>query len=114
MAEPLRYYFDEHIPAAIAEQLGARGIDVMTTAQAGRVNQEIGDDDQLTFAARLDRVFVTEDHHFVALSATHQLHAGVVYFPVKLNIGACVEYLELLALTASMEEMRNQLLFGKW
>lgn len=43
MPEPLRYYFDEHMQAAIAEQLKARGIDVLTTAEAGRANRRTSD-----------------------------------------------------------------------
>ena len=87
---------------------------MLSTVEASRANQEIGDVDQLAYATRLERVLITEDHHFVALSTTQQPHAGVVYFPVKLSIGSCVEYLELLALTTSMEEMRNQLVYGRW
>jgi hypothetical protein len=114
MAESVGYYFDEHVPAAIATQLRARGISVVTALEACRASQEIPDDQQLAFETQLNCVLVTEDHHFVALSATHQPHSGVVYFPVKLAIGACFEYLELLALTTSMEEMRNQLVYGNW
>lgn len=59
-------------------------------------------------------MLVTEDHHFVALSQTRKPHAGVVYFPIKVDIGACVEYLELLALTTESDEMRDTLIYGKW
>lgn len=114
MPEPLRYYFDEHMPTAIAEQLRARGIDVLTTAEAGRANQRISDDEQLAYSTRLGRVLVTEDHHFVALSQACRPHGGVVYFPIKLDIGACVEYLELLALMTEPAEMRDTLIYGKW
>ncbi|WIG59758.1 MAG: hypothetical protein OJF49_002505 [Ktedonobacterales bacterium] len=114
MADPLRYYFDEHMRPAIAEQLRARGIDVLTTVEAGRANQKYPDEAQLRFATEGARVLVTEDSDFVQHSLNQRPHAGIVYFPVQLSIGACVEYLELLALTTTPEEMRDQLLYGRW
>lgn len=117
MSEPggaLRYYLDEHMRPAIAEQLRARGIDVETTVEAGRAHQGHSDTSQLRYSTQVGRVLVTEDSDFVRLSQVLQPHAGVVYFPVQLGIGACVEYLELLALTTAPEEMRDQLVYGKW
>ncbi len=114
MSEPLRYYLDEHMRPAIAEQLRLRGIDVETTVEAGRAHQSFSDESQLQYAAQAGRVLVTEDSDFVRISQTLQPHAGIVYFPVQLGIGACVEYLELLALTTTADEMRNQLLYGRW
>ncbi len=81
MADPLRYFFDEHMRAAIAEQLRARRIDVLTALDAGRANRRIDDADQLAFAAQEGRVLVTEDHHFADLAQSRKPHAGVVYFP---------------------------------
>lgn len=114
MTERLRYYLDEHMRPAIAEQLRAHGIDVVTTAEAGRAHHGLADEDQLRFAAESQRVLVTEDSDFVRLAATQQPHAGIVYFPIQLSIGACIAYLELLALTTQPDEMRNQLLYGTW
>ena len=92
----------------------ARGIDVLTTVEAGQANQKSPDEAQLRFATEAERVFVTEDSDFVQLSLSQQPHTGIVYFPVQLSIGACVEYLELLALTTTPEGMRDQLLYGRW
>ena len=114
MAEPLCYYFDEHMHSAIAEQLQARGIDVLTVLAAGQANRKISDTEQLAFAASRDRVLVTEDHHFIELARTQVPHSGVVYFPIKLGIGPCVAYLELLALTTAPDEMCDLLVFGRW
>lgn len=114
MPDRLRYFFDEHMPVAIAEQLRARGIDVLTALDAGRANQKIEDADQLRFATQVGCVLVTEDSDFVSLSASQQPHAGIVYFPIALDIGSCVEYLELLALTTVPDELHNVLLYGRW
>jgi Domain of unknown function (DUF5615) len=110
MAEPLRYFFDEHMRPAIAEQLRARGIDGLTTVAAGRAHLSLKDEDQLRFATAQGRVLVTEDHHFVALSATLRPHAGIVYFPVQLSIGACLEYLELLTLAERLYGLRPRMI----
>lgn len=114
MNERLRYYLDEHMHPAIAERLRTRGIDAVTTTEMGRANQGLADEDQLRFAVANQRILVTEDSDFVRLAATQQPHAGIVCFPIQLSIGACLAYLELLALTASPDEMRNQLLYGTW
>lgn len=114
MADPLRSFFDEHMRAAIAEQLRARGIDVLTALDAGRANRRIDDADQLAFATQEGRVLVTEDHHFADLAQSRKPHAGIVYFPIQLSIGACVKYLELPALTTEPDEMRDTLIYGKW
>lgn len=110
----LRYFFDEHIPWAIADQLQRRGIDVLTAQGAGRANKEIPDEDQLAFAASVDRVLVTEDRDFIPLAQNQQPHAGIVMLQRPLSTGEYVEYLELLALTTEPHEMRNQLLYCDW
>jgi len=114
MTERLRYYFDEHMRPAIAEQLRQRGLDVLTTTAAGRANQRYSDESQLRYATEQGRILVTEDSDFVVLSATQQPHAGIVYFPIVLAIGPCVEYLELLALATLPDDIANQLFYGQW
>lgn len=99
---------------AIAEQLRARGIDTITTAEAGRASQVLLDEDQLTVATADQRILITEDGDFARLAAIRQPHAGIVYFPIQLSIGACIAYLALLALTTQPDELRNQLLYGIW
>lgn len=114
MTERLAYYLDEHMRPAIAGQLRARGIDALTTAEAGRAGQALSDQEQLDFATASNRMLVTEDSDFVRLATTKQPHAGIVYFSLQLSIGACIAYLELLAQTTTPDEMRNQLLYGTW
>lgn len=43
----LRYFFDEHVLGAIAEQLLARGVDVLTAQAAGLADRSIPDGDLL-------------------------------------------------------------------
>lgn len=59
MDDVLRYYLDEHIDPAISKGLRMRGIDVLTTEEAGRAHQGLTDSDQLAYAAAQERVLVT-------------------------------------------------------
>lgn len=110
----LRYYFDEHIDVAIAVQLLARGIDVLTAQAVGRAGQKIPDSQQLAYATQLDRVIVTEDRDFVALAHTPVPHAGVILLQRALSIGQSVEYLELMAQVTAPDEVRDRLIYCDW
>lgn len=79
MGEPLRYYFDEDMHPAIAGQLRARGIDVLTTAEAGRAGRGVTDQDQLAFATAHGRVLVTRDRDFIVLASRKALHVGIIH-----------------------------------
>src|SRR5690242_19747706 len=105
----LRYYFDEHVKSAIAEQLQQRGIDVLTAQAAGRAGLQIPDADQLAFAASLGRVLVSEDRDFTRLAYTQLPHAGVVVLQRQVSIGEYVGFLETLALATEADDMRNAL-----
>jgi predicted nuclease of predicted toxin-antitoxin system len=110
----LRYFFDEHIKSAIAEQLRQLGIDVLTAQFVGRAGIGIPDEDQLAYATSMGRVLVTEDRDFISLAHTQLPHTGVAMLQRALSIGEYVEYLELLARTTEPDEMRNQLLYCDW
>lgn len=77
MTEHIRFHLDEHIPAAVADGLRARGIDVTTTPGAGL----LGADDvaQLTYALGEKRVLVTNDHGFLRMHNQSVPHAGIAY-----------------------------------
>jgi predicted nuclease of predicted toxin-antitoxin system len=110
----LRYYFDEHLKAPIAEQLLVRGIDVLTAQQARHADQAISDSDQLAFAASVGRVMVTEDRDFIVLAHAQVPHAGIVMMQRRLSIGEAVEYLELLAKVTEPDEVRDRLVYCDW
>ena len=59
MAEPVRFYLDEHIASLVTRGLRQRGIDVLTIDEAGRGG--MADPDQFQFAAVEKRVMVTFD-----------------------------------------------------
>ena len=73
MAEPIRFYFDQHIQGAVAHGLRQHGLDVLTAQDAGRCG--LPDPDQLAFAAGDDRVMVTFDSDYLALHQAGVRHA---------------------------------------
>lgn len=61
MAE-IKFYMDEHVPAAVAAGLRKRGVDVLTAQEAGMV--EATDEEHLVLATNQGRVvFTQEDMH---------------------------------------------------
>jgi predicted nuclease of predicted toxin-antitoxin system len=110
----LRYFFDEHVKEAIADQLKLRGIDVLTAKDAERANQEISDEDQLAFAAPQGRVLVTADRDFTVLAYARTPHEGVILLQREVEIGQYVEYLEAVSLIVEPEEIRDQLVYYDW
>ncbi|HKQ77253.1 MAG TPA: DUF5615 family PIN-like protein [Blastocatellia bacterium] len=57
--ERIKFYFDEHVPQAVADGLRRRGVDVLIVHAAGR--RGLSDDEQLAFASQQGRVLVTMD-----------------------------------------------------
>lgn len=107
MAEPIRYFMDEHYPAAVTQGLRQRGLDVLTAQDAGR--SSLPDPDQLAFARAEDRVTVTFDADYLALHQSGIDHAGIAWCPQeKYRIGTLVQLLELLYNVAARDQMRNR------
>jgi hypothetical protein len=57
VAETIRFYFDQHIPSAVARGLRRRGVEVLTAQEADRCG--VSDLDQLQFSTQQRRVLVT-------------------------------------------------------
>lgn len=109
----LRYYLDEHLPY-LARPLRRRGVDVLTTQEAGRANQRIDDPDQLAYATSLGRVIITQDEDYVALSHQQLPHAGIIWLQKKDAIGRYIEFLETAAKVMEPEEVANRLIYYDW
>jgi predicted nuclease of predicted toxin-antitoxin system len=71
------FQFDEHVPTAVAEALRRRGIDAVTTAEAGLLGAS--DVEQLRQAAANGRVLVTHDPDYLRLHQRGFSHAGIAY-----------------------------------
>ena len=94
MSERVKFYLDEHVHPAVAAGLRRRGIDVLTTQEAGM--RSASDRDHLALAARSGRVIFTQDDDFLRLHASGETHAGIVYVRQQTPIGHVVRGLLLI------------------
>ena len=100
-------YFDVHVPAAIADQLRRRGVDILTAQHDGTA--ELDDPDLLTRSTALGRVFFTQDIRFKARAEEWQREtrpfAGLIFgHQLHGSIGQYVRDLELIAKATEPEE----------
>ena len=106
----LRLYMDVHVPDAITRALRQRGVDVLTAQEDG--TREWLDDQLLERATELGRVLFTEDDDLLAEAARRQrsgsAFAGVIFTRQRaLEIGRCVDDLEVIAKVSTSEEFAN-------
>jgi uncharacterized protein with PIN domain len=94
VAEAIQFYLDEHVPAAVANGLRLRSVDVVTVNEAGL--RGAPDVEHLDFARRESRVVVTRDADFLRLHAHGVRHGGIVFAPQALSIGALIRGLMLI------------------
>lgn len=105
----IRFYLDGHIAHAVVAGLGRRGVDVITTDEAGM--RGASDEEQLAYATQQQRVMVTNDDDFLRLHARGVQHTGIVFVPGQASIGAIIRGLALIHLVLDTDEMRNHVEF---
>jgi hypothetical protein len=108
------FYFDQHVPAAIAHALRLRGVNVLTAFQDG---YDRADDEALFLrATELGRTLFTQDEDFLAIAHRYQSEnrpfAGLVYaHQLRVSIGRCVTDLEIIGKTSTLDEIANRVEF---
>jgi hypothetical protein len=107
---PVSFYFDVHVPQAIAEQLIRRGVEVLTAYHDG--STELSDELLLTRSTALGHVMVTFDVRFKAMAEEWQRvgheFGGLIYaHPLHTSIGQLVEDLELIAKADTANDWTN-------
>lgn len=108
MADPVRFFFDQHMWATLAQGLRAHGVDVLTAQDAGRCG--LPDPDQLAFATAEDRVVMTFDSDYVALHNAGTPHAGIAWcVERKYKVGDLLKALLLIHGVLDRDDMRNRL-----
>lgn len=113
----VRLYLDEDVNVALAPALRRRGIDVLTTQEAGNVQRR--DEDQLAFAIQAGRVFPTHNRRDFARLHKKTIgegrsHTGVILSD-QLPLGELLRRLSRLCFHLTQEEMANRLEFlGNW
>lgn len=105
---------DVHVPIAITEGLRRRGIDVLTSQEDG--TREVDDESLLARARELDRVLFSQDQDLLRIANTWQSSgrpfAGFVFAQQRqINIGLCIEDLELLAQCCTSSEITDCVYF---
>ena len=109
MSETIRLYTDEHVPAAVVKGLRRRGIDVLSTQEAGMLGAS--DEQQLDLADSQGRVIFTQDDDFLRLHAQGVSHNGIVYTHQQTSIGEIIRGLMLVCQVLEASEMRNHVEF---
>lgn len=110
MSRTLRFHLDENCPAAIADGLRRRGIDVTTTPELGLIGAT--DEEQASHALAEGRVIFTQDQDFLRIHAASIPHAGIAYcHQRKRSIGQIIAGLTQIWETMEPEEMQNWLVY---
>lgn len=101
---------DVHVRRAITQALRLRGVDVLTAQADGTAR--LPDPALLDRATQLGRVLFSQDEDMLAEATRRQRtgepFAGVVYaHQLRVNIGRCIQDLELIAKATDPEDWRN-------
>jgi predicted nuclease of predicted toxin-antitoxin system len=107
----LKLYMDVHVPSAITEGLRSRGVDVLRAQEDGA--SRLPDPELLDRASTLGRLLFSEDEDLLREAARRQRSgepfSGVIYVhQLKLQIGPCIDELELIAAAGRPEEFANR------
>ncbi|NDJ78913.1 MAG: hypothetical protein GYB65_21900 [Chloroflexi bacterium] len=106
MAAAARFYLDENMPVAVADQLRRRGIEAVTARDVGTLGDT--DETHLRRATEMGYILCTHDADFVALATEGMEHTGIVFGQQDQHgIGEWVKGLELIHTVYTAEEMLN-------
>jgi hypothetical protein len=110
VAEPIRFFMDQHIPQTVSSGLRRHGVDILTAQEAGRCG--VQDLDQLAFATSEQRVMVSFDSDFLALHQSGVQHGGIAWCPEqKYGIGQLIQALLLVHGVLDRAAMLNHVEF---
>lgn len=74
-----RLYANENFPFPVVQELRRLGHDVLTTADAGKAERAIPDEEVLAFACSQQRAVLTLNRkHFIALHRAAAAHSGII------------------------------------
>jgi len=110
----LQFFFDQHVPRAIALGLRLRGVDVVTAAEDGAA--ELDDSALMDRASDLGRILVSFDSDLLAEAnrrrQANRHFSGLVFaHPLRVPVGVCVNDLELIARSGAPEDIRDSVLY---
>jgi uncharacterized protein with PIN domain len=105
MSQTIKFYTDEHVAKAVIYGLRLRGVDVITTVEAGM--RSASDKEHLERARNEGWVIFTQDDDFLRLHASGIPHAGIVYTPQRIYIGDIIYGLALIYQILDEEDMKG-------
>lgn len=109
MSKRVKFYTDEHVPNSVVKGLRLRGIDVLTTKEAGMLGAT--DEEHVIFAKKGKRVIFTQDEDFLRLHSKGVNHGGIVYAHQRTPVGDIIRGLMLIHQVLKSDEMENHLEF---
>jgi predicted nuclease of predicted toxin-antitoxin system len=77
VSDRVSYLLDENVELAVAIGLRREGVDVLSVVEIGRAG--LDDQSQMAFALAEQRVIVTYDDDYLALSASGSAHCGIAF-----------------------------------
>ncbi|MBX3065927.1 MAG: DUF5615 family PIN-like protein [Anaerolineae bacterium] len=106
----IKFFLDENMPVAVAEQLRRRGIAAITVTELGLKGES--DLAHLKRAEESGFVFCTHDADLLDLAGQGVTHAGIIFGQQELHgIGDWVEFLVLVNAVLTAEEMIDKIEF---
>ena len=106
-AEAIRFYLDENVPVAVADQLRKRGIEAVTARDLGTLGDS--DANHLRRATEMGYVLCTYDSDYVALAAEGIAHAGIILGQFSEHgVGDWVKGLSLYHAVLRAEDLRGR------
>lgn len=110
----VRYYFDAHVPRAVAIGLRQRGLDILTAQED--VRDHLSDQELLERATALGRVMVTQDADFPRIGVEWQKlsrsFSGIIHaHQLRVSIGEMIEGLVLLGSVLEAKDWHNRIEF---
>ena len=110
----IQLYADENVDDRIIRGLRRRGLDIITTVEAGLTGNT--DSEQLSHAAVHSRVLLTCDQDFLELHRRWlregRQHCGIIYYSqYHVTVGTCIWGIKLIVDVLSPDEMQNHLEF---
>ena len=109
MGKDIQFYADENVHGVVVSGLRLRGVDVLTTKEAGMLGAS--DEEQLEFALREGRVLFTHDDDFLRIHAVGVVHRGIVYAHQETPVREIIRGLTLIHQVLDAAEMKNHVEF---
>lgn len=111
MVQKISFYFDEHMPRAVAEGLRSRDVQVMMAIDVEMEGKS--DDEHLRYATENGAILVTRDKPFAGRTLLLTEHAGLICWTGPKDIGGMVRRLSEFAEQYESEGVRGQVFWIK-